>query len=235
MSIVKLEGISKSYGFGEAAVLAVDNVDFNVEKGEFVAIMGPSGSGKSTLMHLIGLLDRPTSGRYMLSGEDVSKFKDKKLAHIRRDRIGFIFQSFNLLPRLSAIENVSLPLTYSAFNRVKRLNKAASMLENVGLGDKQYYMPNQLSGGQVQRVAVARALINQPSIILADEPTGNLDTASSENIMNLLKEINHGGNTIIMITHNPELAQHASRIVEMVDGKIISDKPVKKKKGKKND
>lgn len=233
MSIVKLEKVTKVYGFGEAATLALDNVSLEIKKGEFVAIMGPSGSGKSTLMNMIGLLDRPTTGTYHLSGEDVSKYKDKKLAHVRRDKIGFIFQSFNLLPRLNALENVSLPLVYRAFDKVKRLNKAAGVLEKVGLKDRQYYMPNQLSGGQVQRVAVARALVNKPSLILADEPTGNLDTASSANIMELLKEIHDGGNTIVMITHNPDLADYAERTIVMVDGKIESDKAAKKKPAKK--
>ncbi len=229
MSIVKLEGISKVYGFGEAATLALDDVTLEVKKGEFVAIMGPSGSGKSTLMNIIGLLDRPTTGSYQLSGEDVANFKDRKLAHIRRDRIGFIFQSFNLLPRLNALDNVSLPLVYRTFDKVKRLKKAAALLEKVDLKDRQYYKPSQLSGGQVQRVAVARALVNTPSIILADEPTGNLDTESSRNIMELLRDISEGGNTIIMITHNPDLAAHAKRIITMVDGRIDSDEKTKGK------
>lgn len=224
MSVVKLEGITKVYGFGEAATLALDNVDLEISKGEFVAIMGPSGSGKSTLMNMMGLLDHPTTGTYHLSGENVADFKESKLAHIRRDRIGFIFQSFNLLPRLSALENVALPLVYGA-RKIKRLEKAAELLEKVGLKDRQYYMPNQLSGGQVQRVAVARALVNHPALLLADEPTGNLDTHSSKDVMDLLQEINDGGNTIIMITHNPLLADYASRIVYMVDGKIVSDLP----------
>jgi putative ABC transport system ATP-binding protein len=223
MTIVKLEGVSKVYGFGEAATLALDDVNFEVNKGEFVAIMGPSGSGKSTLMNIIGLLDHATTGTYHLSGDDVSTIKERKLAHIRRDKIGFIFQSFNLLPRLNALHNVALPLAYGTRGKIKSLNKAAEMLERVGLKERQYYMPNQLSGGQVQRVAVARALINNPSIILADEPTGNLDSVSSQNIMELLTEINKGGNTIIMITHNPDLAAYASRMVHMVDGKIVSD------------
>lgn len=224
MSVVKLEGITKVYGFGEAATLALDDVSLEIKKGEFVAIMGPSGSGKSTLMNMIGLLDHPTTGTYHLSNEDVSQFKDTKLAHIRRDKIGFIFQSFNLLPRLSALENVALPLVYGA-RKVKMLERAATMLEKVGLKDRQYYMPNQLSGGQVQRVAVARALVNKPALLLADEPTGNLDTHSSKDVMELLKEINEGGNTIVMITHNPLLADYAERIVYMVDGKIVSDEP----------
>lgn len=224
MSVVKLKGITKVYGFGEAATLALDDVSLEIMKGEFVAVMGPSGSGKSTLMNVIGLLDHPTTGSYELSGENVSSFKDKKLAHIRRDKIGFIFQSFNLLPRLSAIENVLLPLVYGS-GKVKKLERAAELLERVGLKERQYYMPNQLSGGQVQRVAVARALVNKPSLILADEPTGNLDTHSSKDVMDLLKEINEAGNTIIMITHNPALADYANRIVYMVDGKIVSDEP----------
>ena len=236
MSIVKLENITKVYGFGEASTLALDDVSLEIKKGEFVAIMGPSGSGKSTLMNMIGLLDRPTTGSYHLAGDDVSVYKDKQLAHVRRDKIGFVFQSFNLLPRLNALENVSLPLVYKAFNKVKRLNKAADFLKKVGLEDRQYFMPNQLSGGQVQRVAVARALVNNPSIILADEPTGNLDTASSTNIMELLQEINKGGNTIVMITHNPELAKYATRTINMIDGRIDSDtgagKPKKKSKKK---
>jgi len=243
MSIVKLQNVTKVYGFGEATTLALDDVSLEVKKGEFVAIMGPSGSGKSTLMNIIGLLDHPTTGSYQLSGEDVSTFKDRRLAHVRRDKIGFIFQSFNLLPRLNALENVSLPLVYKTFDKIKRLNKAAKMLEGVDLKSRQYYMPSQLSGGQVQRVAVARALVNNPSIILADEPTGNLDTVSSANIMKLLQEINDGGNTIIMITHNSELAKYASRVVTVVDGRIDSDdasektskKPAKAKKSKKKD
>ena len=214
--------------------MALEDVSLEVKKGEFVAIMGPSGSGKSTLMNMIGLLDHPTTGTYHLSGDDVSAYKDKQLAHVRRDKIGFIFQSFNLLPRLNALENVSLPLVYRTFDKVKMLDRAAQMLENVGLKDRQYYMPNQLSGGQVQRVAVARALVNQPSIILADEPTGNLDTASSTNIMELLVEINKGGNTIIMITHNSDLAEYASRVIHMVDGKIDSDSATTKKTKKKS-
>lgn len=227
MTIVKLEGITKVYGFGEAATVALDGVSLEIKSGEFVAIMGPSGSGKSTLMNMIGLLDHPTTGTYKFHGEDVFTFKDKRLAHIRRDKIGFIFQSFNLLPRLNALENVSLPLVYRTFDKIKRLNKAAAVLEKVGLADRQYYMPNQLSGGQVQRVSVARALVNQPSIILADEPTGNLDSKSSESIMKLLKDINDGGNTIIMITHNPDLATYANRLIQMVDGRIVSDEPTK--------
>ena len=173
---------------------------------------------------MIGLLDHPTTGHYSLNGENVSSFKDTKLARTRRDKIGFIFQSFNLLPRLSALENVALPLEYGT-RKVKMLERSAELLDKVGLKDRQYYMPNQLSGGQVQRVAVARALVNKPALILADEPTGNLDTHSSKDLMDLLKEINDAGNTIVMITHNPLLADYANRIVYMVDGKIISDEP----------
>lgn len=228
MSIVKLTNISKVYGFGEASTVALDDVSLEIKKGEFVAIMGPSGSGKSTLLNILGLLDRPTTGKYILSNEDVSAFKDRKLAKVRRHRLGFIFQSFNLLPHISALENVALPLAYSSFGKIKQLEKAAKMLAKVDLENRQYFMPNQLSGGQVQRVAVARALINKPSVILADEPTGNLDTESSENVMQLLADINSGGNTIVMITHNPDLATYASRILTMRDGKITSDKPTKK-------
>lgn len=241
MSIVKLESVSKVYGFGEAATMAVDSIDLEIKKGEFVAIMGPSGSGKSTLMNIIGLLDHATTGSYHLSGDNILKFRESKLAKIRREKIGFIFQSFNLLPRLNALDNVALPLVYGSFSKVKKLKKAEEMLTKVGLQDRQYYMPNQLSGGQVQRVAVARALINKPALILADEPTGNLDSKSSENVMLLLKEIHELGNTIVMITHNPDLARYASRVVEMSDGMIISDKVTgktkrtKTKKDKKND
>lgn len=211
------------YGFGESATLAVDGINLEINKGEFVTIMGPSGSGKSTLMNIIGLLDRPTSGNYDLDDRSVASLSQREAAQVRREKIGFIFQSFNLLPRISAIENVSLPLVYSGVSQTKRLTRAAKALKNVGLEDRQYYMPNQLSGGQVQRVAVARALINRPALVLADEPTGNLDTASSKQIMELLSEIHSGGNTIVMITHNPELAEYADRVIIMRDGKIESD------------
>ncbi len=233
MSVISLQDVTKIFGKGEASTMALDDVSLDVDKGEFVAIMGPSGSGKSTLMNVIGLLDRPTAGEYLLDGEDTSKVKGKARARIRREKIGFIFQSFNLLSRISAVENVSLPLVYKGASHVERLEKAAKLMEHVGLGDRQYYMPNQLSGGQAQRVAVARALINEPSIVLADEPTGNLDSVASDNIMQLLKEIHNEGNTIIMITHNPDLAKQSDRIITMVDGRIDSDKKVTKKPGSK--
>ena len=225
--------IAKVYGFGDAATTALDGVSLTVKKGDFVAIMGASGSGKSTLMNVIGLLDRPTSGTYMLDGTDASRLSQRQRALIRRDKIGFIFQSFNLLPRINALENVALPLAYKSFGHIKRLEKAAEYLHKVGLGNRQYFMPSQLSGGQIQRVAIARALVNNPSIILADEPTGNLDTHSSEQVMSILKDINAAGNTIIMITHNPALAKYAQRVVKLEDGRIIPNRPVKmKKKGK---
>lgn len=238
MSVIKLENISKVYGFGESATMALDGVSIEIQKGEFVAIMGPSGSGKSTLMNIIGLLDRPSTGTYHLTGKDVSALSQRAAARMRRENIGFIFQSFNLLSRISAIENVSLPLVYSGVSQTKRLKRAAQALKNVGLEDRQYYMPNQLSGGQVQRVAVARALINKPALVLADEPTGNLDTAASVQIMALLKEIHEGGNTVVMITHNPELAEYADRSIVMRDGKIETDekqtpKTIKSKAKKK--
>ena len=223
MSVIELKDISKIYGFGDATTVALDSVSLVIERGEFVAIMGPSGSGKSTLMNVIGLLDRPTHGTYHLDGRLANKVRGKARAKVRREKIGFIFQTFNLLKRMNVVENVALPLMYKGTPHVKRLNRAAKVLKSVGLEDRQYYMPNQLSGGQVQRVAVARALVNKPSMVLADEPTGNLDTKSSENIMNLLKEVHDNGNTIVMITHNPELAKYADRIITLVDGKIDSD------------
>ncbi len=233
MSVIELQNVTKVYGIGEAATTALDGINLTVKKGEFVAIMGPSGSGKSTLMNIIGLLDRPTSGTYHLVDENVSRFSQKKRAMMRRKKIGFVFQSFNLLPRISALENVALPLAYGSFGRIKQLEKAAEMLTRVGLAERQYYMPNQLSGGQVQRVALARALVNKPSLILADEPTGNLDSHSSKNVMELLKDVNKAGNTIIIITHNPELATYASRIVTMEDGRITSDELTEKKAKKR--
>jgi putative ABC transport system ATP-binding protein len=223
MAVIDLNSTSRVYGFGDNITVALDEVDLTINKGEFVAIMGPSGSGKSTLMNVIGLLDTATHGVYKLDGKDVSSLSQKKRAQTRREKIGFVFQSFNLLPRLTVIDNVALPLVYKGIAHVKRLKRAERMLRNVGLGERQYYMPNQLSGGQVQRVAVARALVNKPSLILADEPTGNLDTASSTKIMELFRELHQAGNTIVMITHNPELAEYAERFVMMRDGKIELD------------
>jgi len=225
--IIKLENVSKLYGFGDAANVALDEVSVTIEAGEFVAIMGPSGSGKSTLMNIIGLLDRPTHGNFALSGRAVERLRPARRARLRRDRIGFVFQSFNLLPRLNVLENVALPLTYRGMTQTRRLKQAGSMLERVGLGNKEYFMPKQLSGGQAQRVAIARALINNPEIIIADEPTGNLDSGSSRLVMELLSDIHKTGNTILMVTHNPELTRYASRVLFMVDGSIIADEQSK--------
>ncbi len=223
MSVISLKNISRVYGFGSAMTMALDDVTLDIQKGEFVAIMGPSGSGKSTLMNLVGMLDRPSHGEYVLDGQKVSGLSQRKLAKMRRDKIGFVFQSFNLLNQLTAIDNVALPLTYGGMAHTKRMHRAEEVLISVGLKERQYYMPTQLSGGQVQRVAVARALVNKPAIVLADEPTGNLDTTSSIKIMELLKEIHENGNTIVMVTHNPELAQYAERFVMLRDGKIEAD------------
>ncbi len=223
MPIIEFEDVSKLYGFGDATTVALDEVSFKVEPGEFVAIMGPSGSGKSTLMNLIGLLDRPTHGKYTLSDKPVAKLRSGQRAKIRRDKIGFIFQSFNLLPRLTVLDNVALPLAYKGWTQTRRLKAAASMLERVGLADREYFMPKHLSGGQAQRVAIARALINNPDIIIADEPTGNLDSYSSRLVMELLADIHKTGNTILMVTHNPELTRYATRVIFMHDGGIVAD------------
>ena len=228
MPIIELKQVSKVYGFGDATTIAVDAIDLEVEKGEFVAIMGPSGSGKSTLLNIIGLLDRPSRGTYMLDSRNVSKFRSNRRAKARREKIGFVFQNFNLLPRMTALENVALPLAYKGKRTLKRLNEASVMLAKVGLQSKEYYYPQQLSGGQIQRVAIARALVNKPTILIADEPTGNLDSSSSKVIMELLKDIHKGGNTILMVTHNPELTAYASRVLYMFDGKIIVDQALKK-------
>jgi ABC-type lipoprotein export system ATPase subunit len=227
MSIIELKEVSKLYGFGDATTVALDEINLTIQKGEFVAIMGPSGSGKSTLMNLIGLLDRPTHGTYHLKTKNVSKLRPNQRARYRRDEIGFVFQSFNLLPKLNVIDNVSLPLAYRGVSHVKRAKQAANILERVGMSARQFYMPRQLSGGQVQRAAIARALVNNPSIIIADEPTGNLDSGSSRVVMELLSEIHKTGNTILMVTHNPELTRYASRVVYMHDGAIVHDEKTK--------
>lgn len=226
-TVIDLQGLSKIYGLGESSVVALDSVDLKVEKGEFVAIMGPSGSGKSTLMNLIGLLDRASHGVYKLDDKDVSKLRPNRRAKVRRDHVGFIFQSFNLIPNLTVLENVALPLAYKGMTLVKRLKKASETLEKVGLQDREYYFPRQLSGGQSQRTAVARALVNWPSIVLADEPTGNLDSATSLQIMELLRDIHKGGNTILMVTHNPELTRFATRVIYMKDGSVQYDEALK--------
>ncbi len=227
MPIITLDDVSKLYGFGDAANVALDEVSLTIEPGEFVAVMGPSGSGKSTLMNIIGLLDRPSHGTYILNDRSVAKLRPNQAAKYRRDTIGFIFQSFNLLPRLTALENVALPLAYRGYTLTRRLRLASDMLARVGLQHREYYYPRQLSGGQTQCVAIARALVNSPRLIIADEPTGNLDSAGSRLVMELLSEIHKSGNTILFVTHNPELTRYASRVVYMHDGGIIHDEQTK--------
>ena len=224
MNIIELKDVSKLYGFGDATTVAVEEVNLRVKKGDFIAVMGPSGSGKSTLMNLIGLLDRPTQGRYLLNGRLVDKFGPRKRAKFRRDTIGFVFQAFNLLPQLTALENVALPLAYKGKTQTKRLKQAGNALERVGLADREYFYPKQLSGGQLQRVAIARAVVNAPDILIADEPTGNLDSGASRVVMELLSDLHKAGHTIMMVTHNPELTRYANRVVFMHDGNIIADK-----------
>ncbi len=223
MAIIKLEEVSKLYGFGDATTVALEEITLNIESGEFIAVMGPSGSGKSTLMNIIGLLDRPTHGNYHLNDKPVARLRAHHRAKARRDTIGFVFQSFNLLPRLTVLENVALPLAYKGVSQTRRLKRAAEILDRVGLSDREYFYPRHLSGGQAQRVAIARALVNNPHIIIADEPTGNLDTSSSRLVMELLSDLHKAGNTILMVTHNPALTRFASRVVFMRDGEIIAD------------
>jgi putative ABC transport system ATP-binding protein len=223
MSLIVLQDVSKLYGFGDATNIALDEVSLSIDKGECVAVMGPSGCGKSTLMNMIGLLDHPTHGDYLLNERKASRLTSDQRARLRRDKIGFIFQSFNLLGRLTALENVALPLVYKSRSTSKRNKAARAMLERVSLQDRCYYYPNQLSGGQTQCVAIARALVNEPEIIIADEPTGNLDTESSRMVMELLSEIHKQGNTVIFVTHNPELTRYATRVVYMQDGMIKQD------------
>lgn len=223
MALIQLQEVSKLYGFGDATTLALDEVGLSVEKGEFVAVMGPSGSGKTTLMNIIGLLDRPTHGSYLLGKEPVDRLRTNHQARLRRDRIGFVFQFYNLLPRLNVIDNVSLPLAYRGMAPVRRAKRASDILELVGMREREYFMPGQLSGGQAQRVAVARALINKPSIIIADEPTGNLDSTDSRVVMELFADIHRQGNTILLVTHNPELTRYANRVIYMRDGMIVGD------------
>jgi putative ABC transport system ATP-binding protein len=221
--VVSLHNVSKTYTMGDTVFNALDNVSLTIHKGEFVAIIGPSGSGKSTLMHIIGLLDRATSGKVSLENEEVSTLNQERLAILRNKHIGFVFQFFNLLPRTSAIDNVILPLLYSKVPRTEWLPKAQKLLQIVGLGERLNHTPSQLSGGQQQRVAIARALINNPSIILADEPTGNLDSKSGDEIMDFFKNLNKEGNTIVLVTHEPEIANQTKRIIEVKDGKIVRD------------
>jgi len=221
--IIQLQSIEKNYYLGSIVVAALRSISINIERNEYVAIMGPSGSGKSTLMNLIGCLDTPTGGTYILNGTDVSQMEDNQLAEIRNQEIGFIFQTFNLLPRYTALENVMLPMVYAGVNKQVRTERAKEVIESVQLTDRMDHKPNELSGGQRQRVAVARALVNNPSIILADEPTGNLDSKTSLDIMRLLDEIHAKGNTIILVTHEEEIAQHAHRIIRLIDGEVAKD------------
>ena len=221
--VIRLVDIVKNFKVGTVIVEALRSVSIIIHKNEFVAIMGPSGSGKSTLMNIIGCLDTPTSGSYLLNGEDVSKMDDNSLAEIRNRQIGFVFQTFNLLPRSTALENVTLPLIYAGITKGKRLERAKEVLDEVKLSDRIAHKPNELSGGQRQRVAIARALVNHPAIILADEPTGNLDSKTSLEILELLEDIHKMGNTVIVVTHEEDIAKHAHRIIRLIDGKISSD------------
>lgn len=223
MGIIELKDVSKLYGFGDAATLALDEVSLSIEKGEFVAVMGASGCGKSTLMNIIGLLDRPSHGTYSLNNRRVDRLKPNRAAKLRRDTLGFIFQSFNLLPRLTVLENVALPLSYTGMSTTKRLKIASNMLDRVGMQNREYFLPSQLSGGQVQSAAIARALVNNPTVLVADEPTGNLDSNGSRLVMELLSELHKVGNTIIFVTHNPELTRYATRVIYMHDGVIVQD------------
>ncbi|SIO52796.1 ABC transporter ATP-binding protein [Chitinophaga niabensis] len=223
-TVILLDQIRKSYFIGKNELPVLKGVSLNINRNEYVALMGPSGSGKSTLMNILGCLDTPTSGKYVLSGHDVSSMEDNELARIRNQEIGFVFQQFNLMPRLSALENVAVPLIYGGVGKKEREDKARAMLEKVGLGDRYKHKPNELSGGQCQRVAIARALVNDPSIILADEPTGNLDTKTSIEIMDIFSKIHASGNTVILVTHEEDIAAHARRIIRLRDGVIESDK-----------
>jgi putative ABC transport system ATP-binding protein len=225
MNIIETHNISKRYIMGTNEVKALQSISINIHRGEYVAFMGPSGSGKSTLMNIIGCLDTPTGGTYMLNNHLVSDMTENQLAEVRNKEIGFVFQTFNLLPRATALENVALPLIYAGYNRYDREEKAMAALESVGLADRHHHKPNELSGGQRQRVAIARALVNDPSIILADEPTGNLDSKTSYDIMNLFQELHDKGNTIIMVTHEDDIAHYAHRIVRLRDGLVEWDRP----------
>ena len=222
-SVIRIRQITRDFYLGQEVVKVLKGIDLEIEKGEYVAFMGPSGSGKSTLMNILGCLDTPTSGQYILNGNDVSKMSDNELAEIRNKEIGFVFQTFNLLPRTTALENVALPMIYAGASKSQRKERAEKVLKDVGLADRMDHRPNQLSGGQRQRVAVGRALVNNPSIILADEPTGNLDSKTSVEIMNLFDDIHAAGNTVILVTHEEDIARHAHRIIRLRDGIVESD------------
>ena len=225
MRVIEARELTKVYGRGENRVEALTGINIDVEPGEWIAIMGPSGSGKSTLMNLFGLLDRPTSGSYKLEGRDVSRLRDRELARARRDLIGFVFQSYNLLPRESALKNVELPMVYAGVRRKERRKRALEVLETVGLAERAHHRPPELSGGQMQRVAIARALVNGPALLLADEPTGNLDTVSGAEILDLFEELNASGVTVVLVTHDAEVAARTQRVVELRDGRIVADEP----------
>lgn len=229
--MIEIKNLTKKYNMGDYEFLALDNINVNVEKKEFTAIMGPSGSGKSTLMNILGCLDRPDSGSYILNNKDVSNLSDDELAYIRNKEIGFVFQSFNLLPRMNVLENVELPMIYSGVPKKERRNKALEALDKVGLTNRVHHKPNEISGGQRQRVAIARAIVNKPSVIMADEPTGNLDSKSSLDIMTIFRGLNEEGATILMVTHELEIAQYGKRIIKVKDGKIVSDERVESRKG----
>ena len=222
-AVIDITQLTKTYIMGQTQVRALRGIDLQIQTNEYVALMGPSGSGKSTLMNLLGCLDTPTAGSYHLDGRDVSRMADAELANIRNEKIGFVFQTFNLLPRQTTLENVALPLVYAGLGKAARQARAAEVLASVGLGDRLDHKPNELSGGQRQRVAIARALVNNPAIILADEPTGNLDTKTSIEIMEIFEEIQGRGNTVILVTHEPDIAEHAHRIVRLRDGVVESD------------
>ncbi|MDC7999284.1 ABC transporter ATP-binding protein [Gilvibacter sediminis] len=222
-TVIKIRGIKRDFPLGQEVVKVLKGIDLDINQGEYVALMGPSGSGKSTLMNLLGCLDTPTDGSYILNGQDVSNLTDDELADIRNKEIGFVFQTFNLLPRTTALENVALPMIYAGASKGARSKRAEEVLTDVGLADRMDHKPNQLSGGQRQRVAVGRALVNKPSIILADEPTGNLDSKTSLEIMNLFDEIHASGNTVILVTHEEDIAAHAHRVIRLKDGMIESD------------
>ena len=221
--LIRARDLRKTYHVGDQVVHALDGLDLDIGTNEYVALMGPSGSGKSTLMNMLGCLDSPTSGTYALNGHDVSRLEDDALADIRNREIGFVFQTFNLLPRYTALENVALPMVYAGFSKAERISRAQEVLHQVGLGDRMDHRPNELSGGQRQRVAVGRALVMRPSIILADEPTGNLDSATSEEVMELFGDIQKAGNTVILVTHEEDIAAYAHRVVRLRDGRVESD------------